>query len=458
MRFPYKRKAGFATLTFVLYMTGLVVTLAITTLISTSQMRKSQLIQARNVNSMTIRENLKYLIKRYCYEIAEVTEGASLSDLNTLLGAKLTELNNAEVTFSINSLSGTLSGLDGFTDTFFPNYQPAVLSNNSWDALLSSDPQNAAVLKGGFYLDSSLNYSGTVSIDVDYTDLENKDMQLDFQVSVRRLPLFNFNLLAYGLPSSSSIPDAPPQTLTDSSDLSNMLDMGLEVAALHAKTAASDDTTSPDVYTGDNCLPWYYRDQVSLLWNTFEYLMGPFYQSDLFNASNSDNLIYNFTSDNSALLTGTTYSGGALNGTLEIDLSSIGSLSAPYMILDYEGANTIRIVGGNASDDPFPLVIRNYSQPFVRTQLEIESERPILLYAMGVEVRHQATALLGVSGMYFLDDRSEIDALHLNGLLAVDINSSTYTATSSAIMGSMSYSDKIKFLPYAPFYTVVSID
>jgi hypothetical protein len=218
------------------------------------------------------------------------------------------------------------------------------------------------------------------------------------------VPVGNFTWIAYGQPSAvggviSGVPPSP--------SFSRSAGFTAPLATAYAAEAGS----FPDLFGGiGSTLPYYYRDLVSLTWNTFEYWTGLSYQNDLLAAAGTAGT-FDF-SNPAHLPDGLTWNG--TEATLDL-----GATAEPVVVvIDSVGGNRLRLVGSASSGTPVVVVVRNFSPDQTVVEIVGNNSRTALLYVPNSTLT-PSTAGLSIRGAVLLFPNSSVSAaFSVSGLVA----------------------------------------
>lgn len=223
-----------------------------------------------------------------------------------------------------------------------------------------------------------------------------EDRSWNFEAGLVTVPVTNWELIAYGLPASGTIPASAP------TGLGAVLSSGFYAGGGRALTASAnnpsgDTTVFPSLYeaSGVELLPYFYRDSTAMAWDTYEVVNGldfrePFYdvagRTHLEDPFGNPTAYFDFgvvdpanPPDAADLPAGMSYDPG-LN-KLTVDVSAVAD---PILCIVDQGAVGEVLIAGSpiASSSPFILWIINDNGPLGRTPVTVSGDnfRPFLCY------------------------------------------------------------------------------
>lgn len=218
------------------------------------------------------------------------------------------------------------------------------------------------------------------------------------------VPIGNFNWIAYGLPSVSGgvISGVPP-----SPSFTKSAGFMAPLATAYAAEAGS----FPELFGGiGSTLPYYYRDLVSLTWNTFEYWTGLSYQNALLASAGIANT-FDYTSPSNQP-SGLTWDG--TNATLDLSTTS----ASLVVVVDSVGGNRLRVVGSATTGNPVVVAVRNFSSAKTIVELTSNNSRTTLLYAPNCTVGPSSAGLSMRGGVLLFPNSTVSSAFSVSGLVA----------------------------------------
>jgi hypothetical protein len=203
------------------------------------------------------------------------------------------------------------------------------------------------------------------------------------------VPVTNYDMVAYGLPSSGTVPLTEPVLGPGFSFAS-----GVSRLVVTSNNPSNDPTAYPDIYTPltPEILPTQFRNGVSFSWDAYEFIWGNTYQNGLLSAAALAGPTYTFNFS----APGTLPAWFSLSGsTLTVNVASIPTstpVGAPptIAVVDPLGSNSVVINGSgtNGSQAAFVLVVQNTTAPTTQTTVSFNStvNRPFLFYALNCNV------------------------------------------------------------------------
>jgi hypothetical protein len=194
------------------------------------------------------------------------------------------------------------------------------------------------------------------------------------------VPLTNIDCIAYGLPSTGSVPTADP--FIPSGFFANN-SSGNVVSRLVStlNDPARDPTCYPDLYdpNNPNSLGYQYENSVLFSWDVFELIWGSNYQNALLSAAGSTGT-FDFDAPKNASIAGVT----GTERSVTIDLSTAATSSGTLAVVDSTGdGRSIRILGspqgGNLNGSPLLLYLKNTGSVPTSVAVSGDNNRPVIL-------------------------------------------------------------------------------
>lgn len=341
------------------------------------------------------------IVKESILAIRE-TANVTGTSLQTEIQHRLSSLTFAPgVTVALDPNS-TVPGVPA--NPFFPSGSPAASSQPNY----FSPSGNTRPLAGMGNLFSSLCALGPsadlgrLTVTFDRTSSASPDDNRTYAVNADlfSVPLTNVDVIAYGLPSTGSIPQSAPAVPAGF--------FGTDVSSLvvTSNNPTNDSTAYSDLFasSGAEQLPYQYRNAVSFSWNAYEYLWSPTYQGALLSAANNAGTIYNFSTsfdpNNLHPFPGVTVdpSGNAVT----VDCSAVtGSIVA---IIDPNGTGSVTITGSPTSGLPFVLLVRNTAGSSTPVAFAGDNNRPAIFYLENASASFSGSPQ--IQGALFLDPRA----------------------------------------------------
>jgi hypothetical protein len=350
-------------------------------------------------NSQTVEKNgIAQIVKESILAIGETAPATSGNSIQTEIQNRLGSMTfPAGVSVALNSADALPS------NAFFPFAAPAAAAQPSY---FSSSPRGIAGMGSLF---TSLAIQGPVADLGRYVYTFGRSSTLapgesrtyTVNADLFSVPLTNLDVIAYGLPSSGTIPSQAPSVPA------GVFANGVSTLVVTSNNPANDPTAYPDLYApqaGTEVLPYQYRNAASWAWNAYEYLWNRTYQDGLVNtaqaepdpgnqtASGSDptppaGAVYDFSRPAfdpanpgnypcNPTIAGVSSSGNAIT----VDCSQVQS--QVIAVVDSEGIGSVTITGSAASGNPFILLIRNTAGGLGKTQVTFSgnNRRPAIFY------------------------------------------------------------------------------
>lgn len=212
------------------------------------------------------------------------------------------------------------------------------------------------------------------------------------------VPLTNVDVVAYGLPSSGTIPLAAPTVPPGffGSDVSSLV--------VTSNNPSNDSTAFPDLFasSGAEQLPYQYRNAVSFSWNAYEYLWSSPYQNALLNAANGSIYNFAFPPDPSQPIPGVTPNGHSVT----VDCSAV---TGPILAIvqpsgDPQGIGSVTVTGSPSSGLPFILLIVSTAGAQIPVTFSGDNNRPAIFYLESASVVFSGNPQ--IQGALFLDPQT----------------------------------------------------
>lgn len=249
------------------------------------------------------------------------------------------------------------------------------------------------------------------------------------EANVWSVPLFNWPLIAYGLPAtkgSAGVPKLAPTSAWATKLVSSVTSNGstpLIVTTLKPGTSG-DPTAFATLYrtpkTGENeILPRYYQNLTAIAWDAWEYIWGK-YQTQLAGYASSSGTYFDLRNPPATAPTGLTLSGS----TLTVDLALVSSKA--LTVVDATGGAVVNLKGNSAS----AIVLQVINRGSTKCTINVPSTatRPTALYAVNSNV---VLASASFNGAVFLDPTSTISGTGtVRGMLAYYANTPQSSASS----------------------------
>lgn len=350
-------------------------------------------------NSQTVEKNgVAQIVKESLLAVDETAPADSGNSIQTEIQNRL-----GSMTFPAG-VSVSLSSADNPpADAFFPFAAPAAASE---PAYFSSTPRGVA---GMGSLLTSLAMQGPVAdlgrfnyvFGRSSTRAPGENWNYAVAADLFSMPLTNVDVVAYGLPSSGSVPaqapSVPPGTFGS----------GVSTLVVTSNNPANDPTAYPDLYApqaGTETLPYQFRNAASFAWNAYEYLWNHTYQDGLVAAAQAEadpgnqavsgadptpphGAMYDFSlpafdpANPGSYPCNPTIAGVAVSGdTLTIDCGQVQS--QVIGVVDSEGVGRIVVDGTAVAGAPFILLVRNTAGALGKTQVTFagDNSRPAIYY------------------------------------------------------------------------------
>ncbi|HVW21061.1 MAG TPA: hypothetical protein VHC86_07575 [Opitutaceae bacterium] len=371
-------------------------------------------------NSQTVEKNgIAQIVKESLLAVGETAPAASPNTVQTEIQDRLGSMTfPAGVSVSLSSADTPPS------NGFFPFAAPAAASE---PAYFSSAPRGLAGMGG---LLTSLAMQGPVADLGRYNYLfgrasaraPGESWTYAVAADLFSVPLTNVDVVAYGLPSSGTVPSqapaVPPGTFGS----------GVSTLVVTSNNPANDPTAYPDLYApqgGTEVLPYQFRNAASFSWNAYEYLWNHTYQDGLLAAAQAEadpgnqpasgadptpphGAVYDFSvpafdpGNPGSYPCNPTISGVTVSGnSLTIDCSQVQS--QVIAIVDSEGAGHVTIDGTTGTGNPFILLVRNTAGGLGKTQVTFAGDngRPAIYYLENSNVAFSGDP--AVAGALFFD-------------------------------------------------------
>jgi len=371
-------------------------------------------------HSQTVEKNgIAQIVKESILAIGETAPATSGNSIQTEIQNRL-----GSMTFPAG-VSVTLDSADTPpANSFFPFATPAAASP---PAYFSSSPRGIAGMGSLF---TSLAVQGSVAdlgryaytFDRTSTQAPGENRTYLVDADLFSVPLTNIDVVAYGLPSSGSIPNQAPAVPAGT------FGNGVSTLVVTSNNPANDPTAYPDLYApqaGTEVLPYQYRNAASFTWNAYEYLWNRTYQDGLLNTAESERdpgnqvssgsdptppagALYDFSvppfdpANPGNYPCNPTIAGVSASGhSVAIDCSQVQS--QVIAIVDSEGTGSVTIDGSAAGGAPFILLIRNTAGGLGKTQVAFagNNSRPAIFYLENSNVGFSADPQ--IEGALFFD-------------------------------------------------------
>lgn len=361
----------------------------------------------------TEKNGVAQIVKESILAIGETAITDSGSSLQTEIQNRL-----SSVTFP----AGVTVALDPATtanmpavpaNLFYPNPAPASAQPEYFAATSAGGSTIPAIAGMGNLLTSlavqgPVSYLGNLTFNFDRANTNGdgsadpNDSQIyTVNADLFSVPLTNVDLVAYGLPTTGSIPTAAPAIPPGS------LGSGVSTLIVTSNNPANDSTAYPDLFASSATehLPYQYRNAVSFSWNAYEYLWSSAYQNALLGAATLNNAIYNFSSPPAPgnMPAGVT----VIGNTVTVDCSAVtGNIVA---IVDSPSpssppGNNVVILGNPLNGSPFILLVRNTGGTHTNVTFLGSNNRPAIFYLENSTVGF--TGDPQIQGALFLDKSS----------------------------------------------------
>ena len=361
-----------------------------------------------SLNSQTVEKNgVAQIVKESILSVGETAAAVSANSVQTEIQNRLSSL-----TFPAG-VSLTLGAAPNLpANPFFPSGSPSAAAQ---PAYFSASPRGIAGMGALF---TSLAVQGPVSDlgRLTYTfnrtsaNAPGEAWTYTVNADLFSVPLTNIDVVAYGLPSSGSIPAQAPAVP------SGAFGSGVSCLVVTSNNPSNDPTAYPDLYAGSGAeqLPYQFRNAVSYSWNAYEFLWSLPYQHALLTAAGQEadpgntaptggnpspptGAVYDFSSANNPTIAGLAEAGSIVT----LDCSAVQS--QVIAIVDSEGTGTVNITGSSGSGSPFVLLIRNTAGALGRTHVAFSgsNNRPAIFYLENADVAF--TGSPQIQGGLFLD-------------------------------------------------------
>jgi len=333
-------------------------------------------------NSQTIEKNgVAQVVKESILAVRETAVVNSSNSVQTEIQNRLGSLSfPAGVSVALQSSASVPSHpFFPFVSPYFPTISPLPLAQ---PAYFSTSPRGLAGMGG---LLNSLAIQGPITdlgrlvytFTRSSTQAPGEDWTYTVNADLFSVPLTNVDLVAYGLPSSGLIPALAP-TLPPGT-----VGSGVSTLVVTSNNPSNDPTAYPDLFapSGQEELPYQFRNAASFSWNAYEYLWNQTYQNALINAAKAEadpanqttsttdptpptGALYDFSlpafdpANPGNYPCNPTIAGFSASGfNLTVNCSAVRS--QVITIVDAEGVGTVTIDGSPANGSPFVLLIRN---------------------------------------------------------------------------------------------------
>jgi len=338
-------------------------------------------------NSQTVEKNgIAQVVKESILAIRETAISPSTNSVQTEIQNRL-----ASMTFPAG-VSVTLANSPAALPAhpFFPSTPPIAVSL----AYFSAAPRGVAgmgALLTSFAAQGPAADMGRLTFTFNRVDTVSANDARVYTVNADLIsvPLTNFDLVAYGLPTTGAVPDSSPPIPA------GMLGRGVSQLVVTANNPAGDPSAYPDLYpgSGTESLPYQFRNATSFSWNAYEYVWGVTYQHSLIATAQAESDPGNAapTTDNPTPATGAVYDFSAAQNPSIAGVSAAGNSitvdcsavqSSILAVVDAEGVGSVTVLGSAASGTPFVLLIRNTAGGLGLTQVNFSGNnfRPAIFY------------------------------------------------------------------------------
>lgn len=277
----------------------------------------------------------------------------------------------------------------------------------------------------------------------------------DVDLSFHGIPLSNYNVIAYGLPTFRDIAENGYQSPGMAALATYVTNLGGDVMIATQGDPANDTSAVDQLYTntGTPTLSYFNREEAAIAWAGPEYIWRD-HQVNLVNQAGVNS--YDFGSGASSVPGVTAVPSGA-NTTVTINLDAIAATTNSIVITDYvgSGVNTVRIQGAGNGVYPLSIAVRNYTSPLVPTRVIVDQDnsRPVALYAIGCSVETFPGQLSGLLALGVTSSLSGSNVT-INGSLFYEANSSLLDLTNVRVNPSSSIEMALEMV--VPRVTVIT--
>lgn len=358
-------------------------------------------------NSQLVEKNgIAQLVKESILAVAETAPVQSGNAIQTEIANRLSSLTfPAGVSVTLDPV-GSAAAVPA--NPFYPAGTPAL---TSLPAYFSASAHTRAVAGMGNLFTSLATQGpaadlGRISFTFQRNSSSNPRDNRTYTVNADlfSVPLTNIDVVAYGLPSSGTIPNASPTMPV------SFFGPGVSALVVTSNNPINDPSAYPDLFnpTGEEQLPYQFRNAVSYAWNAYELLWSPAYQDSLLTAAGQatpanlpspspQGSVYDFSAAQEPVINGVSAVGNAVT----IDCAAV---TAPAIaVVDAEGVGSVTILGSGSSGLPFVLLIRNTAGGLGRTSVTFtgNNSRPAIYYFENVSLGF--TGSPQIEGALFLD-------------------------------------------------------
>jgi hypothetical protein len=262
----------------------------------------------------------------------------------------------------------------------FPSYTPPSVTVTP-----SSDLPGVGRLYQDFAADQPANQLGSCTVFINRSmagDQSGEAAVYAVQAYWASVPLVDWNVIAYGLPSTTGTTNAPPVGQPPGGSPRS----ALRVLLVH--TFNNEATASAQLLNSAN-LPYFYRNQVSAGWDTWEYIWSSTYQNALTATASASGALYDTANPNP---TAPGLTGSGTSATI-----SLGAVTSQVVsFVDAYGGGSLTITGSSTGGTPVAILVSNYNQasPTVVT-FSGNNSRPVILYLVNAALNGNSTTFDG---------------------------------------------------------------
>lgn len=356
--------------------------------------------EVRRLRNMD-RESLELIVRESVYELGEA---AAVHKSGVTFASVVSQKLTAAGGFGLDGSSYVLTNTP---------YKPSVLSGNYWGRYPNVVPASILTNGGGSLrvkgvLDAG--YIQNVGYGVSFQfrqEVTVNPWEVDVQAWYYLVPVTNWELVAYGLPASGTIPERAPWA---SGVLDNTFwSLGGRAMVVTSNNPAKDSTSTGDFFTsstGEETLPDYYRERIALSWYAYEQLWS------LEFADYIEGLTGTSLWDGLSLLPQSVVGVAEdASGVIEVD---VAGLTCDNLILVCGGGETVRIKGAAAaSTDAVSVWVRNYSSTAVSVEFVGDNLRTAAFYGRGAACSFDGHSWTG--GLFFSPNSSATGSVTVKG-------------------------------------------
>lgn len=322
---------------------------------------------------------------------------------------KVDALSGGGTTFTVNAISGGITSmLPSEVNSQYPDPNTPVLTDlgSASANTVRSPVVNRHLTTSSFFgVPGGLGVgSGQMGVQITRSNgVAAEDRVWNFVAEIVTVPVSNWELVAYGLPASGSVPASAPTGLANVLTSTFYANGGRAITA-SANNPSGDTTVFPALYesgAGSERLPYYYRGDTAFAWDAYEVVSGfnfrdPFY--DIAGKTHLEDPVGNPTAyfdfqvvdpadppDAADMPNGMAYDPALDRVTIDV-----GAVTDPVLFVVDQGAiGSVEVVGSAlASSTPFVLWIVNDNGALARTPVTFSGSnfRPFLCYTTSSEI------------------------------------------------------------------------